>query len=275
MRSYRKNQSEKSGKINVGILMINFESHSQNNIYVQLATYLPRDIFAVSVVGVVGDSGRELEGKNSEIVQKLSRRFVPISAFDFDLVKANSREEMNLVNTLDQFDVVMIANSNDDSLMLRFFKLAKKANVPVVLDLPNISVDDKIVELDVVERLIAPSHYVKASVDTSQLAVRAGSLSGVDVIYPVAVESEIDDNLGLGSRAQNIRRVGYLGRLSPERSPGLFIHLARYLISEEPSVSWEFVVAGTGSLHGCLVELAGRFGVIDRMRFIGSLEKGE
>jgi glycosyltransferase involved in cell wall biosynthesis len=53
--------------------------------------------------------------------------------------------------------------------------------------------------------------------------------------------------------------VGYLGRLDPEKSPGLFLSMAESILADHPSA--RFVMMGYGSLERPLEKEAARRGL--------------
>lgn len=245
-------------RLRVTILMINFDDNSQNNMYKNLALNLPRDLFAVEIIVAAGIG----LNSNREFVREISRAFVPITTFP-------SPQADKLLRAT---DISIIANSNDDADMFALLRLAKDSNVRLVMDLPNSVVDDEIVAMDVVDHFVAPSHHVKSIL---------GSQKNVKVIYPVAVDIDpldavLHEEVRHWTSGRPIR-IGYLGRLSPERSPGLFFHMARYLLDRQltSSSTFEFVIAGSGPLHGSLVELARVLNIDQSVRFVGNLSPTE
>ncbi|CAN0408038.1 unnamed protein product, partial [Laminaria digitata] len=63
--------------------------------------------------------------------------------------------------------------------------------------------------------------------------------------------------------------IGFVGRLSAERSPGLFLHAAK------PSERIVFKVAGAGALTEHLVALSRQLGLSERVEFVGAVEASD
>jgi glycosyltransferase involved in cell wall biosynthesis len=64
--------------------------------------------------------------------------------------------------------------------------------------------------------------------------------------------------------------VGYVGRLSPEKHPALFLHAAALVHARLPQV--RFVVIGDGPLRGDLEALAARLRIADAVTFAGECD---
>ncbi|MGH3631404.1 MAG: glycosyltransferase family 4 protein [Sciscionella sp.] len=60
--------------------------------------------------------------------------------------------------------------------------------------------------------------------------------------------------------------VGFVGRLSPEKRPDLFLRLAHALANEDGP---HFILVGGGAMRGSLVELAADLGIVDKVTFTG------
>jgi glycosyltransferase involved in cell wall biosynthesis len=60
--------------------------------------------------------------------------------------------------------------------------------------------------------------------------------------------------------------VGFVGRLSPEKGPDVFLQAARQVLSSQPNV--EFVVAGAGPEQSALEGLSRELGITGRVRFL-------
>jgi len=63
------------------------------------------------------------------------------------------------------------------------------------------------------------------------------------------------------------QRVAFIGRLSPEKRPDLFVQMAALVRERYPDCL--FVIIGTGPLESVTRRLAERLGVADRVRFAG------
>lgn len=105
------------------------------------------------------------------------------------------------------------------------------------------------------------------------LGVSAGHLScetnGVDiqVFQPRphdAAAGGLRASLGLGA---DVPLVGFVGRLSPEKGPSVFVRSALLLHSREPGA--HFAMVGEGPMEGDLRQLAERFGLSDCLHFVG------
>lgn len=106
------------------------------------------------------------------------------------------------------------------------------------------------------------------------LGVSAGHLScetnGVDtqVFQPrarVAHGGGLRESLGLGAE---VPLVGFVGRLSPEKGPSVFVRSALLLHSRVPEA--HFVMVGEGPLEPDVRLLAQRFGLEGRLHFAGT-----
>jgi glycosyltransferase involved in cell wall biosynthesis len=67
--------------------------------------------------------------------------------------------------------------------------------------------------------------------------------------------------------AEDTAVVGFVGRLSPEKAPELFVRMASQLVVKHPRVL--FVMIGDGPMRECVERDARLLGVADRMRFLG------
>lgn len=106
------------------------------------------------------------------------------------------------------------------------------------------------------------------------LGVSAGHLScetnGVDtqVFQPRPREPRdggLRESLGL---APDVPLVGFVGRLSPEKGPSVFVRAALLLHSREPEA--HLVMVGEGPLETDVRQLAQRFGLEERLHFAGT-----
>ena len=168
----------------------------------------------------------------------------------------------------DECDVVWYANTFDDPSVAAMAELVSFASPRAlrVMDLPNIPVPPNVAA----DIFVAPSHFAKRSVHGK-----------VAVIAPAA----FDGPLLPRRRQRKTFIVAYLGRLAPERSPGLFVRAiaklrrdARFRIetrfpgeidSEKPAV--RAVCVGDGPLRSSLETLSRRIGAA--VRFLGAIPR--
>jgi len=80
---------------------------------------------------------------------------------------------------------------------------------------------------------------------------------------PRAPHGYLSSQLGLDGR----RRVAFVGRLSPEKRPDLFLHMARRLAADHPDLV--FVLIGGGPLTWPMRRLADELGLARRVAFTG------
>ncbi|GMI40647.1 hypothetical protein TrCOL_g10021 [Triparma columacea] len=213
-----------------------------------------------------------------------------------------------IYNTLVNADVAFIANSHDNIYMLILLEITRlvklengrengKENgengntqmfentvtpnpkhnkeLKVIMDLPNKHVYPQVYPL--VDAYVAPSYYVKEEEHLKD--------KDVAVVYPAGLEKKIKGEEGRGEPGKmeeevggrKIKRVGYLGRLSPERSPGLFFEVATMVSSavktQGLSYDVEFIVAGDGILRSAMERYVSDLGIEDRVTFLGTIDK--
>jgi glycosyltransferase involved in cell wall biosynthesis len=75
------------------------------------------------------------------------------------------------------------------------------------------------------------------------------------------------DHLNAVTGAQAAHRIAFVGRLSPEKRPDLFVRMAALVLGQHPDSL--FVVIGTGPLEVETRQLAQRLGVAGRVHFLG------
>ena len=75
---------------------------------------------------------------------------------------------------------------------------------------------------------------------------------------------DVRDVLGVAS---DVPVVGFVGRLSPEKSPEAFLRMAWLVAHQHPTVT--FAIIGNGILRGELQQMARAFDIADRVRFLG------
>lgn len=120
--------------------------------------------------------------------------------------------------------------------------------------------------LAVPDVLVAPSEFA-----ARHHSVRSEASTPVLVIPP-----SVDPAVFYSRRASRAIRspeaafiVGFVGRLAPEKSPGLFLLLARALSERYPSI--RFVLIGDGVVRPMLERLASLLGIANRLTFTGWL----
>ena len=67
--------------------------------------------------------------------------------------------------------------------------------------------------------------------------------------------------------------VGFLARLSPEKSPGLLVHAASIILAARPLARVVFV--GDGAARHMCEELARAYGIENRVIFVGAVYGAE
>jgi glycosyltransferase involved in cell wall biosynthesis len=145
----------------------------------------------------------------------------------------------------------------------------------VALDLCNVFVIAEEYEArwrSVTDLLVAPSVFMA----THPASVQSGKR--LEVVYPALSyqalsAAETGGGLSWPRRPGGPLRVGYFGRLSSERSPGLFVRAVAYLFERYPADflnrHFEFVVSGAGPGLNYTMALAEALGVRGIVHFTG------
>lgn len=88
-----------------------------------------------------------------------------------------------------------------------------------------------------------------------------------------AIDCENIANKGITNRRRKHKIITFLGRITIQKGPEYFVHVARMVISRMKNV--HFVMAGNGELRDEMVELCARYGITDRFHFAGFLKNNE
>ncbi|CAM9158120.1 unnamed protein product [Chrysoparadoxa australica] len=249
-------------QIRVAILTNHLEQHSQHSIFLTQCQSLPPEQFEF-----VWFTARADHSRDRALLRQLKELLVPVHVVP---VMEPSEEAADVVEayrkSLAGFDIALTTNSWDDKTVKALLKLAKAAEVPiVVMELPNIYPQIP------AEAFVAPSRYVAGHPSVAGLQIPTR------VIYPAA-SGAVEDCIPAGQpyRGHGAIRVGYLGRLHIERSPGLFLHVASLLKTQlMPDQPFEFVIAGGGPefMVAGLKALASELGLGTTVRFLGPVQK--
>ena len=212
----------------------------------------------------------------------LSWRFVMNSTFWSSLRERSSEDGLDSLlspslQQLSKFDTVSTINTGHPSA-LGLLDLASLAGVPVrVLELPNI---ESTVRSETAQGIVAPSNFV---LQHPRLVFdRAQTEALVIPPMPVAVVDSGDRGSGSDVKRNEVV-IGYVTRMSFERSPGLFLHVAAELLrsmeadlaadNDETKVSLRFVMVGGGFLLEPMIELARSLGISHVVEFRGSVKR--
>ncbi|KAJ8599305.1 hypothetical protein CTAYLR_008841 [Chrysophaeum taylorii] len=143
-------------------------------------------------------------------------------------------------------DIVVFANARDssDAILTEAAKPAK-----LVMELPNL---EPRVSVDV---MVAPSRYA------------ADSVVGPTVVIPPGVDAAV---FRPNKDIHFFETIGFVARVAPEKSPGLFVH-AMALLARRPLA--RFVVVGAGEALESTRRLADLYGI--NIDFVGAVPRGE
>ena len=190
-------------------------------------------------------------------------------------------------------DILVFANARDPSDLI----LAKAARLAVpsaklVMELPNLF--PQLYDLDLI---IAPSHYAALhhSVQSAVARLPPARQPRVAVVTPgvdAAIYGNVQEaacphecSLNRSSWPQNWERVdapgcaasceivGFLARLSPEKSPGLLVHAASIILAQRPLARVVFV--GDGAARSQCELLTRAYGLEHRVSFVGAVYGAE
>jgi len=165
-------------------------------------------------------------------------------------------------------DLLVFANAREPTDLL-LIKSARMAGVQrIVMELPNLYPK---FDLGLIDGVIAPSHYA-ALHPSIKSGGQEGSFSlhvvnpGVDQGVWVG-EGEIEaGNLGWGKKCV---LVGFVARLSSEKSPGVFLQVAKKVREEN---KWaRFVVVGDGNFREEMERMVEVMGLADVVKFTGAI----
>ncbi|GBG26765.1 GDP-mannose-dependent alpha-mannosyltransferase [Hondaea fermentalgiana] len=160
-----------------------------------------------------------------------------------------------MVGAFEGADILFFANSKEftDVLLVETARLAGIGRI--IMDLPNTDPHPEI-SPDIV---VAPSRATLRETSVKRLA------GAKMVIYPGA-------DLDRFAIAQNVRLpprcvIGFVARLEPEKSAGLFIDM----VTKLHTTACDFVIVGDGSMFSSLRMLARKLGVQHKIHFTGML----
>lgn len=186
---------------------------------------------------------------------------VGLPGFQYPLPDAGSIESISSTSP----DVLVFANARDtsDHILVR---AARYARVPsVLMDLPNLHPVHPLQ----VDMVVAPSHFAKQHHSVQPLrqqGVRCNVINpGVDIekFSPSLRQRQSD--------ASGPVVIGYVGRLAPEKSPGLILYSARHLLLTHYQSDIRFKIIGDGVLLPYLRELARELGIENHVEFCGGI----
>lgn len=188
--------------------------------------------------------------KCSKIQSECSRQRSEI--IFFFIPKTARRMIQKMVGNFEGYDSLVFANSKSlaDVLLVRVARFAGVKKV--IMDLPNLG-PNPATNADVV---VAPSY------DTAQESSVAQQNGEKTVIHPGIDHANYEYKAKTYRDDKTLRtiKIGFVARLEPEKSPGLFIHLCASLISqcqkEESNFSYKFIIVGGGKLSSSLKRLA-------------------
>ena len=181
-------------------------------------------------------------------------------------------------------DVLVFANSQStNDLFLQ--EAAVIANTAIVVDLPNLHPTKALNRIDAI---ISPSHFV--------LMKQAKSFNTVKQFYPFNPRQNIVISPGIDihlfhpatkqqtekteklSKMMDTIRIGFIGRLSPEKSPGMFLRTIRVMELHRHEYLYttkKFVVTiiGDGAIQEEMKIIAKRLGIESRIEYLGWLDR--
>lgn len=164
-------------------------------------------------------------------------------------------------------DVIVFANSRaaNDLLLLEAVKMAK-VHV-TVMDLPNLFPGVEKYRLDA---LVAPSYFVKNHPSV------VGKANGPCFVIHPGISNFVSTGRKRGRNGNRVSaNVGFIGRLEPEKSPGLFLYAAGVLNRKLTSLGLgraRFFVVGDGPLRKVLELAAEKIGIGNDIEFLGWID---
>ena len=185
-----------------------------------------------------------------------------------------------------------------DSLPLDYKTLYK--NNELILDQKVRAASEVSSLLEMVNGFICPSYYVCGHEGVSGRVLRNEGVKRSSVVYPAIIDDNHDDDDNNNNNNNNINsniiekgrrwnilkwdgiiRIAYLGRLSGERQPGLFLHTAKLLLlqnnnnNNDSKSKYMFYIAGSGTLKEALKLIIEEFNMDKYVIFVGELSKPE
>lgn len=106
--------------------------------------------------------------------------------------------------------------------------------------------------------------------DASHVLRRKGYRGHVEIIPQFGIVPEDHPPRDTGSGTGDIVRIGYAGRLVPEKGVSVLLEAVAGLTGD-----WRLIIAGSGPLEPELIAHAGRLGISDRTEFCGKLPSGQ
>lgn len=168
-----------------------------------------------------------------------------------------------------QCDVVVYGNSRGFGSDFFITDVARAMGIPTATELLNLFMDPAVVP-DVV---IAPSLYAlqheQAMLAQPHPPVSVVVSPAVDMnhFYPSTAPRRSLNCKALNSDINPCINIGFMGRLSIGKNPGLFLQAAHHILKRFSFA--RFVIIGDGPLRGRLEELAERLQIADKMDFRG------
>lgn len=257
------------------VLTNSLEAHSQNAIFATLSEGLDRKRWNPTWFVPALES--------TPIAIRLRAASVPVHALsgldDIDWRDLRKRRQLNdrpslSENALADCDVHLYANTYDDPSVAAMVEVAAvlAPDSVRVMELPNLSPPPG----SAVDAFVAPSRFAAThpSLKSFEAVPRA-------IIYPAALDPVAFD---VEPPTKKDFVVAYLGRLVPERSPGLFVRIVALLrrdprFRQEPALAGETgdgrravvaLMAGHGPLRAELEALSTQLGA--RVRFVGHVD---
>ena len=216
------------------------------------------------------------------------RRFPDLISFSpEELSFIQAFKECFIIDVCDDVDILVFANSrsmNDHFLL----EAARMSNVKrVVMELPNLQPAAGLLESGNIDAFVAPSEFALAKVlataqtRNNRIETRDTSVNNRFRIIPPGIDTR---NMFVNNRAQappsRRFRIGFVARLAPEKSPGIFLKTAREIVTrmtaDTASISvsmlpsFEFLVVGDGPLRAYLEALGHRLLVSEKDAYAGA-----
>ena len=183
------------------------------------------------------------------------------------------------VNPLRGKSILVFANSqsSNDLFLLR---AAQIANVAVVFDLPNLypnaQLDFNLIDIVVSPSQFAQNHFLQHS---SWFLQRKESANDKVVVISPGVDVALFQPLAPSSTSAPTYRIAFVGRLAPEKSPGLYLRtlqiLETYHALQNTTIPLQFVVVGNGILMESMKIVATRLGIATNITYMGWLNRSE
>ena len=220
----------------------------------------------------------------SVLVDYLMDRLAAVDQVVDNITPAWAKETwQTMVAEIEAFDpsILVFANARDptDCLLTTAVRLCRR-KIKVVMELPNLYPKFDMALLDVI---VAPSHYAGEHHSVvgklEEAEERGGVRPVVKVITPgvdlqeftrgkEAKNEESEKGGGEGVQCSVCQRVGFVGRISSEKSPGVFVSIARDVLRSRPFT--RFVVVGDGKFLDGMKDMAQVLEVDYAFEFLGA-----